>query len=693
MTWSLSSIRGAGAPARRFPGVWVGLDLGSRASKGVLLTGDTIHTALIPTGLYMQETADDLLGRLLQESSLRRVDVNGIVATGYGRIALKFSDVPFQVVTEITCHAMGAHVVRPGTRTIIDIGGQDSKAIKVDPATGRVLDFVMNDKCAAGTGRFLEKAAALLGMQLDELGHTALRSKQPAQISSQCVVFAESEMVSLRARGEHDGDAGTAPNIAAGVHYSAARRVRNLLGRVGVDPELVFTGGVSNNPGMRFALEELIGTPFSVVRFDLIFAGALGAAAHAAAAAPATIHGRRQASTPAAAAVAMVQARIEATETAFAARADTDKRVGYLCAYTPIELVAASGARHTRLFKAGSPDTVARGELYTQSVFCDFSKSCLGSFAAGEPVSRALDHVYNFHTCASMKRVTEVIGEFVPTTMLNLPKLRDQATSRQLFRGEIAGLRTDLERLTGQPIVDAEIRRQIGLYNEAKSLLRRISELRKRQHSPLSGRDFLELARAYYHLPAEELIATYTRTLRDLSIATAADNHPVPPRLMISGSIMAEGDRRLIDLIEDELGARVVVEDHCAGLKPFYHSVANTHDPIQALADSYLDQAPCARMKPIESSIEFSTKLAREYAVDGVLYVYLKFCACYGVSKGAFLGTFERAGLPVLDISSDCSRSDHGQLKTRIEAFLELLRSRTACPPNHSCPHAASDNT
>lgn len=259
----------------------VGLDIGSRGSKGVLLVGNEIYTALIPTGLYMQETADDLLDRLLAESGLARSDLAYIVGTGYGRISLKYEDIPYKVVTEISCHAMGAHAVLPETRTIIDIGGQDSKAIKVDPKTGKVVEFVMNDKCAAGTGRFLEKAAVLLGIELDELGPVALESKDPAPVSSQCVVFAESEMISLRARGERNHDLEARANIAAGVHLSAARRVHNLLGRIGIEPGLAFTGGVSNNPGMWQVLETLLKSKFQVPRIDLIFAGALGASVYA----------------------------------------------------------------------------------------------------------------------------------------------------------------------------------------------------------------------------------------------------------------------------------------------------------------------------------------------------------------------------------------------------------------------------
>jgi predicted CoA-substrate-specific enzyme activase len=259
----------------------IGLDIGSRASKGVFLHGNQVETALIPTGVSMQRTADDLIAKLLRKADALRTSLAYIVGTGYGRITLAFPDVPYQVVTEITCHAMGAHAVLPKTRTIIDIGGQDSKAIKVDPQTGKVAEFVMNDKCAAGTGRFLEKTAVLLGLQLDQLGDAALQATAPAAISSQCVVFAESEVISLRARGERNRDAAARANVAAGVHLATARRVHNLLNRVGIEPELVFTGGVSNNRGMWKVLEELLGHKFVTPPIDLIFAGALGAAVFA----------------------------------------------------------------------------------------------------------------------------------------------------------------------------------------------------------------------------------------------------------------------------------------------------------------------------------------------------------------------------------------------------------------------------
>ena len=660
----------------------IGLDLGSRASKGVLLTTTEIFTTLIPTGLYMQETADELLEKLLAMAKVPRSDIGYIISTGYGRIALSFSDIPFDVVTEISCHAMGAHALYPETRTIIDIGGQDSKAIKVDRATGKVVDFVMNDKCAAGTGQFLEKAAVLLGITLDELGTFALTARNPAAISSQCVVFAESEMISLRAKGARINDAEAVPNIAAGIHYSAARRVKNLLGRVGNEPELIFTGGVSNNPGMRHVLEELIGSRFIPTAFDMIFAGAFGAAIFATERAVAEKTEGANDAHHANIKISHVAELIEQQQLAFTDKSDKRKRVGYFCAYMPVEVLSAAGVTFARLFKTGDSETVAAGELFTQSVFCDFSKSCIGGFARHDPFYSSIDKLYNFHTCASMKRVTEVIERFVPIKLLNLPKLRDSISSRRFFRDEIVELRRDLTELTGQAISEESVRGEIARYNIIRGLIKRISELRKRNNPPLSGRDFVDLVKAFYYVAPDRLIETYQKVLFDLSAVSESGGRPL--RIMISGSIAADGDRRLLDIIEGEIGARVVVEDHCAGLKPFYHNIAESGDPYLALADGYLDQAPCARMKTLDDSVHFAGRLAQEYEVDGVLYVYLKFCSCYGVTKKPFIDHFQCLDIPVLDLSSDYSGSDHGQIKTRLEAFVEVLKAKRSITHEHA---------
>lgn len=218
----------------------IGIDIGSRQSKAVLLADGEVYTSIIPTVFFMLEIGNTLVSDLLKQSGHKISDISYIVSTGYGRISLDFGEIHHETVTEISCHGLGAAYLGEDIRTIIDIGGQDSKAIKIDPETGRVLDFAMNDKCAAGTGRFLEKVAQILELSLDEFGEYATRSEKPLEISSQCVVFAESEVISLKAKGYSKED------IAAGIHFATARRIKNLLRRIGIVPTVLFTGGVSN---------------------------------------------------------------------------------------------------------------------------------------------------------------------------------------------------------------------------------------------------------------------------------------------------------------------------------------------------------------------------------------------------------------------------------------------------------------
>ncbi len=253
----------------------IGVDIGSRGTKCVLLTDGSLYSTILPSGVSSQETALEAINEVLSQAGKTLSDVEYIVGTGYGRIAISFGDIPVKIVTEISCHAAGAHVLNPKTRTIIDIGGQDTKAIKIDHKTGKVVEFIMNDKCAAGTGRFLEKVAQMLELTLPELGDQAVQADKPAMISSQCVVFAESEVISLKAKGE------SRANISAGIHYANARRIKSLINRVGIEDVVLFTGGVSNNRGMRSALEDVLEIRLGDTKLDLTLAGALGAAIYA----------------------------------------------------------------------------------------------------------------------------------------------------------------------------------------------------------------------------------------------------------------------------------------------------------------------------------------------------------------------------------------------------------------------------
>jgi predicted CoA-substrate-specific enzyme activase len=246
-----------------------GVDVGSTQTKAVIV--DEAHAivarSLIPTGANVSRAGENAFVKACEAAALPREAVGYVVGTGYGRYKILFGDAQ---ITEITCHARGAQSLFPATRTVIDMGGQDTKVIKVGP-DGSVADFSMNDKCAAGTGRFLSAAADVTGVGLDEIGPLALQAKVPVRLTSVCTVFVESDIMSYLAQRK------TIEDILGGVHKAIATRTMSLVRRVGVEEEVTFTGGVSLNIGMVRALEEVLGTSINVSA-EGHYMGALGAA-------------------------------------------------------------------------------------------------------------------------------------------------------------------------------------------------------------------------------------------------------------------------------------------------------------------------------------------------------------------------------------------------------------------------------
>lgn len=246
-----------------------GVDVGSTQTKAAIINdaGVLVGRSLIDTGANVVLAAEHAYELALADAGLEEREVGFIVGTGYGRYRVTFGDTQ---VTEISCHGRGAVHMFPNTRTVVDMGGQDTKAIRVK-ANGEIADFCMNDKCAAGTGRFLGAAAAALEIPIGELGPMALQSERPVKITTTCTVFAESEVLSWVAKGKKIED------ILQGVHQSIVSRSLGLMRRVGIDPEVTFTGGVTKNIGMVRALEAALGYQVNVSD-DSPYMGALGAA-------------------------------------------------------------------------------------------------------------------------------------------------------------------------------------------------------------------------------------------------------------------------------------------------------------------------------------------------------------------------------------------------------------------------------
>ena len=249
----------------------VGIDIGSTTTKVALLdaTG-VVHTDIAATGVNSRHTVAALLAAALAATGRSAGEAEFVATTGYGRRRVPFAD---HVVSEISANAAGAHWLTRGrepVHTIVDIGGQDSKAIGLDDE-GHTRDFAMNDKCAAGTGRFLELMSRVLEVEVDELGPLSLRAEAPCAINSVCAVFAESEVVSLLAEGQ------SVANIVAGVHQSIAKRAAALARRVGLRPAIFFDGGPARNAGLVAALETALGQPVVVPDCPQV-ATAIGAA-------------------------------------------------------------------------------------------------------------------------------------------------------------------------------------------------------------------------------------------------------------------------------------------------------------------------------------------------------------------------------------------------------------------------------
>lgn len=244
----------------------IGLDIGSTITKIVIMKENEICASMAqPTGAEHRSMAHKITGEVLNKAGLSIDQIDYIIATGYGRVNVPFADTQ---LSEITCHMKGIHWLFPNVKTIIDIGGQDSKGIKV--VDGKMRNFVMNDKCAAGSGRFLEVIAESLGLRIEEIGEMALCSDKPADISKICTVFAEQEVLIHLSEGVPLED------ILAGLHLALAKRIHAMVSKIQIEKDVVVTGGGAKNSGLFKYLQEKIG--FALLRPpEPLLTGALGA--------------------------------------------------------------------------------------------------------------------------------------------------------------------------------------------------------------------------------------------------------------------------------------------------------------------------------------------------------------------------------------------------------------------------------
>ena len=246
---------------------FAGIDIGSTMTKAVILEDGIVASVRGPTGPEHRVMAGRVMEEALAQAGIPFSAVTYIISTGYGRINVPFAD---KQVTEISCHAKGVSRLFPEAGTVIDIGGQDSKAIIIDE-NGRPVDFIMNDKCAAGSGRFIEVIADTLGLRLEEMGDISLKSEHPASISSICTIWAQQEVAESLAKGI------AIPDLVAGIHQSLAERVTSMAKRLRIKREVVVTGGCAKNKGLVHALACQLNFELLIPE-DPLITGALGAA-------------------------------------------------------------------------------------------------------------------------------------------------------------------------------------------------------------------------------------------------------------------------------------------------------------------------------------------------------------------------------------------------------------------------------
>ncbi len=627
----------------------IGIDIGSMSANGVLLNEkkEILSSVIIPTGASSKKAADKTFHQILTEYKLSERDIDYIIATGYGRVKVPFAN---EVVTEITCHAKGANYYFPKARTIIDIGGQDSKVIKVD-ANGNVLDFVMNDKCAAGTGRFLEVMARTLEIDLEDMGGLSLNGKDNVSVSSLCTVFAESEVVSLVGADHKTAD------ICRALHISIAKRITAQVKRIGLEEEIVMTGGVAKNIGVVTELEKNLGCKIKISEEPQIN-GALGAA---------LIALEKVLSKNRISVSVTGNPSVEASIAEFSVEDNALPKIGYFCSYTPVELIRAAGFHPVRINGSGK-ESCSANEVLCGNI-CSYIKAVVD-----QKINGGLEDFKGMvfvNSCDGMRRLYDAWvrldeGKKTFNYILDIPKNTDDAAV-YYYASLLKNLKEKLESYFTLKINHDDINRSISLYNAVREKVRLFLQKYWGGYIGQSGYEIFSLLKKGVNVLPEKFHEYLSHVMRQ-----KGDVHDTRemPRLFIWGSIME--NERIMKVVEDA-GAKVVAEDLCNGSRYFDAQINISNDPILSIARRYIKRAPCSRMVNVFERINNVLAVMQEKSIHGAIYHTLKFCDHTLMDYPVIKKTFREKNIPLLHLNCDYTLSSEGQIKTRVEAFLEQL--------------------
>ena len=356
------------------------------------------------------------------------------------------------------------------------------------------------------------------------------------------------------------------------------------------------------------------------------------------------------------------------------------KIIGTFCLFVPDEIIFAAGADRIILC-GGKNDTVSIAEQYLPRNLCPLVKSSFGSIVNNgcsgiKSCSHfsMVDMIIAENTCDSKKKMYELLGDYVPTYVIDLPQRPDSQEALNYFLGELYKFKGALEELTGNKVTVEKLKKEIESSNETRKLLHRLYDLRKMNPPPISGLDVLKVMQKQYFLSQEEF-KKYLSMLICEAEEVNADREPAErkhrPRIMISGCPMSGGNTKVPEMIESK-GGIIVAEESCTGTRSFWDMVDENKDPMLALAERYI-KIPCSCMSPNDRRIDNILELARKFKVDGVVYYTLQFCHGYNIEKYKIKQALKKAGIPLLAIETDYSNSDVEQIGLRVDAFLEML--------------------
>ena len=353
---------------------------------------------------------------------------------------------------------------------------------------------------------------------------------------------------------------------------------------------------------------------------------------------------------------------------------ESRKIVGTLCLYVPDELIYASGADRVILC-GGRSAPIAAAEEYLPRNICPLIKSSFGSVIDQKcsktrscPHFGLVDLVVAEATCDGKKKMYELMDRYIPTHIMDLPQKPENQDALEYYLKELESLKGILEKLTGYKITDARLRNEIKSANETRNLLHALYELRKKDAPPIKGTEMLKVLQQMHFLPPDEFRKNLVLLLDELKVKKRENSGP---RIMISGCPMAAGNTKVPEIIENR-GGLIVVEESCTGTRAFWDMVDENKEPMKAIAERYL-KIPCACMYPNDRRIDQIIKLAGDFNVDGVVYYTLQFCHGYNIEKYRVAEALKKSDIPLLSIETDYSEADTEQIKTRVDAFLEML--------------------